>query len=109
MTEISQEDRQDTAIERARRVLGHAVHAKALQRLFELWPEADVKVVYGRYDGRRTTTVEIKPWANATPWAGFVRGEAQCDSSDQFNRRYGIDLAFRRALRKLKEKCDRDV
>jgi hypothetical protein len=94
-------DRQDTAIERARRVLGHAVHTKALQRLFELWPEAEVSVVYGRYDGRRTTVVRIRHNPGATFVGGEARGEAHCDQSDQFVRRVGIDLAFRRALRKV--------
>lgn len=89
-------------IELARRVLGTAVHTKALQRLFELWPEADVQVTYGRYDGRRTTTVIIlhHPGAYAA-FGNVVRGKAHCDPSDQFVRRVGIDLAFRRALRKI--------
>lgn len=89
------------AIERAHRVLGRAVHTKAIRRLFELWPQADVSVVYSRYDGRRTTVVEIKPYPEATDWAGIARGEAHCDQADQFVRRVGIDLAFRRALRKV--------
>lgn len=80
---------------RAGKVLGKAVHPDALNRLFELWPEAVVKV---RRDvnevGNRRTTVFITPEFGRYTESGSV----SCDSGDQFTRAYGIREAFRRAL-----------
>ena len=89
------------------RVLGKAVHPKALARLHELWPDAIVKVYHDRV-GRgpkypqawhyvRRTRVHIIP---STPGgAATATGEVVCHSEDTFNRRRGIELAFRRELK----------
>ena len=91
------------------KVLGGAVHRKAIDRLFELWPEASIHVA--RYtasnDGvpLKVTVVEVyrfNPEDNREGMA-TVYGRARCRlDTDTFNRHYGLDLAFRRALREAK-------
>ncbi len=86
--------------EKAERCLGKAVHPKALDRLFELAPEAEVGVHHhvSTWDGRQITTVTI-----GLPVGHEIHATAKVHPRDQFRRRYGIDLAFRRGLRKVKE------
>lgn len=89
--------------QKAARVLGKAVHPNALRRLFELWPDAVVRVRRDVNDyGNRRTIVLI-----ATESGRFVeRGEVSCDSGDQYNRAYGIREAFRRALVAARERWE---
>lgn len=92
--------------------LGNAVHPGALGRLYELWPRADVRVqhrtervlVIARMDGnvyeeRQTTLVAIR-LAQRSPAIGV----AVCHPGDQWERRRGIELAFRRALNIVRER-----
>lgn len=96
---------------RAERVLGLAVHPKALDRLFELCPEASVRVRhlqlwdpmdhwYERANGKivpnitRVTEVQID-----VPQEGVALAFAECHPEDNYVRRRGIELAFRRALK----------
>jgi hypothetical protein len=91
-------------IARNRRVLGKAIHVAALMRLHELWPEAVVKVRHGRsnvFGKRYWTRVTIM---RSGPGTGSVYATAKCAPGDSFNRRYGISLAFRRALDKVRER-----
>jgi hypothetical protein len=98
---------------RAGRVLGHAGHPRAINRLVELWPQARVLVAHGYeaqiiplpspFRGRRATRVVIRE--DDAEDARWVGGEALCSPSDQFCRRRGIEIAFRRALRRLVEEA----
>lgn len=100
----------DTLIgqDRLRRALGSAVHSGAVKRLLELWPDASLEVRHfdSRYDGEPLRVTEIDIW-DCRPdmeQAGrrSVRGRAECMVAyDQWDRRRGIDLAFRRALRRV--------
>lgn len=101
-----------TPRERAERVLGKAVHPQALDRLFEIWPEAIVTVKhdevprgvgpdFGARLWLRRTVVDILQRKGAEKTTGHVARNAYCHSSDQFNRKTGINLAFRRALREV--------
>lgn len=90
-------------IEKNRRILGKAVHPNALRRLHELWPNAVVRVLHGEeFPGQvRGTTVRIyeRPGVPGGP----VYGVAICHPNDQWDRRRGIELAFRRALAQVRE------
>lgn len=102
------------AVERSRRVLGKGVHPAAIMRLHELWPDAVVRVGHG-YDyalshpDRPTMEVVRVTWVRIfeRPGApgGPVLGESRCREDDAYRRDYGIDLAFRRALRKVRERA----
>lgn len=99
------------------KVLGKGAHPRAINRLVELWPEAHVIVSHRsrRYDGedRRDTTVWVfehkpsaaqaeNPWLIVDPGMNRVVGRAECMLRfDHWNRRFGISLAFRRALRRV--------
>jgi hypothetical protein len=89
-------------IERNRRVLGKAVHAGALMRLHELWPEAHVFLQHHGTGMRRRQNTRVVIRASADSPFG-VEGWAFCAPGDQFDRRRGIELAFRRALAKVRE------
>jgi hypothetical protein len=83
---------------RAEKVLGKAVHPDALNRLFELWPKAKVEVKhYGLRHRKRGTRVTI------TFGAKSVHGFAECSLDDQYERKRGIQLAFQRALQKVRD------
>jgi hypothetical protein len=99
-----------------RLIVGRAVHNDALDRLFELWPGALVRVTHKtehipdltRMDGctrdarwhRQITTVSIDD-----PVSGYtVFGRAECAPGDQWDRKVGIAMAFRRALTKVRER-----
>lgn len=86
------------------RVLGKAVHPAALKRLHQLWPEAVVKVRHGGNAGsgqRYWTRVTI---LRSGPGTGSVYAVATCAPEDGFNRKYGVDLAFRRALKMVRRR-----
>lgn len=92
------------------KVLGKAPHPRAINRMVQIWPKAYVNVEHGttRHDGTdyRYTRVFIyefdpKTDDDATPTPRLIQGLARCHPSDQFCRRKGIELAFRRALRNL--------
>jgi hypothetical protein len=89
---------------RAAKVLGKAVHPNALKRLFELWPEAEVHVSHFHDATGDMTAVDIysHTWDQMTDardhFPKTATGNAFCAPEDQFNKRYGIQLAFRRAL-----------
>lgn len=103
---VSTGSRETLAYRKASRALGKAVHPEALNRLFELCPTAFVKVVHRHYlpGADRWTEVRIYP----NPDGGVpVQASAIPHPNDQYNRRYGIDLAFRRALRKVKQEAFR--
>lgn len=101
-------ERSEEARARAEKVLGKGVHPAAVERLFELWPEAEVGVRHFAQRGDdgiplRTTRVEIWNKPMRSPGAYPVTAYASCRTdTDQWNRRFGIDLAFRRALRSVK-------
>jgi len=92
---------QPSARELAERVLGKAVHPQAIDRLFELEPDAEVEVEHAPAGMRpRFTVVRIGRKEGRLQLAA---AEATCSPSDQFDRRRGIRLAFGRALRQLSE------
>lgn len=104
----------DQAKERNARVLGKAVHPAALARLHELFPKARVNVEH------EATPVELPPGTQKMSRrfyqrpshetrvfidldgdkrpGGTIFGTATCHHEDNFDRRKGIELAFRRAL-----------
>lgn len=86
----------------ATKVLGNAVHRGALKRLFELWPEAKVEVKHYRYRYGE----QVRPKATRVTivyGARGVHGHSECGHGDQFSRKTGIQIAFRRALQKVRE------
>jgi hypothetical protein len=102
------------AAERNARVLGKAVHPRALLRLHELWPHARVFVRHTwmqpspgetfpwderdrRGRGRRVTAVAIVQ--DGEPDALQFVGFAVKHPNDRWDRKRGIRLAFDRALR----------
>jgi hypothetical protein len=108
----------ETARADARLIVGKAVHDDALDRLFELWPSALVRVQHNsehipdltRMDGctrderrhRQITVVSIDD-----PDSGYtVFGRAECAPGDQWDRKLGIAMAFRRALVKVRKRVD---
>lgn len=108
----------------AARILGYAVHPYAVDRLFEVWPEAQVEVRHDRvwrgipFKGNRRqlrrTVVEIwegeknpKPLPKGQkPNHRHVTRQAICAAEDTFERAKGIDIAFRRALREAVRRTD---
>lgn len=99
-----------------RRVLGNAVHPRAVDRLFELWPEADVAVRHGddRHDGveLKVTRVNIAKKRDPVPTAAtpLALGDARCRlDCDSWDRRHGISLAFRRALQEVRRMAEREA
>lgn len=114
-------DPQEIRIAKAAHTLGCAVHRGALERLYELFPEATVTVEHEtmrvplasdtpiRMDGPRdraqhSTRVWIDLEGDWQPGCGRRRpghaifADAVCHPDDNFDRRKGIELAFRRAL-----------
>jgi hypothetical protein len=96
------------SVRRARRVLGKAVHPDAVSRLFELWPQARVFVkhtimeltpeeVFKGGTRRIATMVWIVKYPD-DPDSPRVMGIAIKHPNDHWDRRRGIELAFRRAL-----------
>lgn len=102
------------AQERNARVLGKAVHPAALARLHELFPDARVAVeheatpvelphgtqkmsrrVYQRPSHETRVFIDLD--GDRRP-GGTIFGTATCHHEDNFDRRKGIELAFRRAL-----------
>lgn len=98
-------------------VLGKGVHPKALHRLHEMYPNARVTV-------RQEITTERLPesdiirmdgprfrdhhWTQvfidlANVGSACVDGAAYCHPGDNFNRRKGIEIAFRRALAEARQ------
>jgi hypothetical protein len=78
----------------SRKVLGKAVHERAIQRLHELWPEAKVEVKH--YESRATRVT-------ITYGAKGVHGCCRCYFKDRYDRKTGVRIAFRRALQKVRE------
>lgn len=94
------EERSWIAREKAKSALGKAVHPAALNRLFELYPEAIVRVRHNVtwHHGRQTVVyIQWKPDNELCTKYGAVT----CHSDDQYVKRVGIDKAFRQALKKL--------
>lgn len=108
----------------AGRVLGKAVHPEAINRLFEVWPEAQVEVRHDRtwrgipFTGKRVqlrrTTVEVwegeknpipLPKDQAANYRHITR-EAVCHPDDTFRRSDGIRIAFDRCLREAVRRTD---
>lgn len=102
----------DTPRALAARKLGKAVHPAALDRLFELYPEAVVGVQHrhepapGRlqtqkmdchHECRQHITVVAIEYQKS--YATF--GHAFCHPDDNWDRRKGIEIAFRRALKEV--------
>lgn len=108
-----------TAEARTRNTLGKAVHPAAIRRLHELFPNARVVVEHMAYPrllprgerkmGRRyyanparETRVYIDLDGDRAAFrrgrGGWVWGLAVCHPEDNFDRRKGINIAFRRAL-----------
>lgn len=91
---------------KAERVLGKAVHQAAIDRLFEIWPSAEVEVKHsdGRHDGvdLKITHINIfmAPRGNAPNESVFGRARCRLDD-DQWDRKVGIKLAFNRALKAI--------
>lgn len=94
--------------------LGAAVHPGAIRRLHELFPDARVTVRHEEnlvelpFGARRmgniyfaspehTTRVYIDLAGDQNPTTTIV-GRADCHPADNFDRRKGIKIAFRRAL-----------
>lgn len=99
--------------------LGDAVHPAALRRLFEMWPEARVHVQHAYvWRGKpftseriqvRQTLVRIEAQdfePNERTWKRVTR-TAMCSPDDQYDRKYGIALAFRRALHEVSNRYKR--
>jgi hypothetical protein len=88
-----------------RRVLGAGVHSRAIGRLVELWPEAVVAVIHSPAAMQPRFTV-VKVWESAEAKErgdAAVGTESTCAIGEQFHRRVGIAIAFKRALLKVKE------
>lgn len=97
---------QDKPLHLADRVLGNAVHPNALDRLFEIWPDAHVEVQHDPPNTRgRGTRITIYAFDPATASAGVppaqVKGAVTTWHRDQFVRKVGTRTAFQRALKKL--------
>lgn len=106
----------ELAESRNKNVLGKAVHPAALKRLHELFPLAHVHIRHAEYpvelpygtqrmDSRHyaqpehETYVIIDLTGEGRPGTGDKAiGLATCHPLDNFDRRKGIKLAFRRAL-----------
>lgn len=105
---------QTPAEARNSRVLGKAVHPAALRRLHELFPDARVRVQHESHlrelpagsqrmsrrcypNPERETYVYIDVDGEQRP-GGTLFALATCHPEDNFNRRKGIEIAFRRAL-----------
>lgn len=108
---LRQTSAEEEAFVRSRDVLGYIVHERALERLHELWPLAAVRIQHtdGARDGVRSkvTRVQIVPSQDRRDWSTasvpMALGEARCRlDEDDWDRRRGIDLAFRRALEHVK-------
>lgn len=98
----------------AKRRLGKAVHPLALNRLYELWPEAHVQVshVTSQLGGPQWTSVWIwQRYGESKPAGECIVRHANVHPHDQRNRRYGISPAFRRALREVsrRHKLNRSI
>ncbi len=105
-------DPQEIRIAKAAHTLGRAVHRDALARLFELHPKAVVHVEHkalarplpwgSRRMGRMNYATPERITLIQIDLDGTMRtvayGKAKCHPEDNFNRRTGIELAFRRAL-----------
>lgn len=110
---------------RSRKVLGKAVHPDAILRFHELFPDATITVEHVVYrvplepgtakmDGptyreQHATRVWIDLEGDWEPNCGKQRpssaiyADATCHPDDNFNRRKGIELAFRRAFDTARE------
>lgn len=99
-----------TARDRNSATLGAAVHPMALARLHQLFPDARVKVRHETTEVPRhsrmsdyrvlpehETRVYVDLDGNDNPSA-TIFGKAICHPADNYDRRKGIDVAFRRAL-----------
>ena len=83
------------SVQQSQAALGKAVHLAAVARLHELWPEASIGVEHFIEDHWRITRVTIRRDDSAS---GYVRGESICHPDDRYERKFGIEQAFRRAL-----------
>lgn len=102
------------AEQRNARVLGKAVHPGALRRLHELVPEAKVYVRHHVLtalagDVRAGVAAEVRPTTRVMIDTGregerrVAVGSARCAAGDKYDRKLGIQLAFRRALELVRE------
>lgn len=99
----------------AEQVLGRAVSAEQLERLFDLHAAAHPVVTHDVvaevelggewWHNIKRCTVEILDHNPSTfegpPAATIARGRALCSPEDQWNRRRGVTIAFGRALKEL--------
>lgn len=105
-----------TAREKAGHVLGKAVHPAALDRLYEIWPNAFVEVLHERIADdtkpwrmdqsiptKRVTEVVIYAtgFHEGLPMPEARTGRAVCHPNDNFERRQGIKMAFDRAFKQV--------
>jgi len=102
------------AEDHSRRVLGAAVHPGAIRRLHELFPDAFVKVRHETnkielpHGSRKMSNMYYAQPEHETyvyidldgdrRSGGTIWAKAVCHPLDNFDRRKGIELAFRRAL-----------
>lgn len=94
--------------EKSERALGRAAHPAAIQRLYEIVPDAEVSVVHGegidtRSTGRRFSQAPLKTRYTtvtvSTPGGDLVADTAWFYRPVQFDRRQGIKFAFARVLK----------
>lgn len=94
-----------------RKVLGAGVHPRAIGRLAELWPDAYLEVHHAPAGMVPRFTV-VKVWATKQDHdedlAAPVSAAATCSRWDQFDRRAGIAIAFKRVLLKVKRVAARE-
>lgn len=109
----------------AERVLGKAVHPAAIERLFEVWPKAQVEVRHSYFMGSRPSGRRVELRRTVVEiWEGeknpillpavypinhrHVTRSAVCHPEDTFDRRVGIRLAFDRCLREAVRRAEPD-
>lgn len=110
LDEEAANERMEEARARAEQVLGKGVHPAAVERLFEVWPEAQVAVAHER-ELRAHSYTYVEVWignksARDKPHGLHVTRNAKCHPDDQFNRRTGVRIAFDRCLREVVRRAE---
>lgn len=112
-------ERSEAALTFAKRVLGKAVHPAAIERLFDVWPEAQVEVWHDwvwrtdpfTQERRQTRRTVVEIWEGERnpvnpSHTRRVQREALVHPDDNFERKTGIRVAFDRCLREAVRRSD---
>jgi hypothetical protein len=113
--------------EKSERALGKAVHPAAIQRLYEIFPDAEVQVLHGSSphpllpDGVTWGDLDVRPvrrfseeepryrWTTvtvSTPDGDVLANTVSFYPPVQFSRRRGVSFAFRRLLKDICERTN---